>query len=69
MKKGDKVICIKPYVRKNRYGNILDNFKENFIYEIADVHGDRIFVFKENNIDFRSFKYRPKFCNYFLIYN
>jgi hypothetical protein len=69
MKKGDKVICIKDYIRTNKYGDILDNFKKNSIYEIADIHGDRIFVIKENNIDFRSFRKRPKFSNYFLIYN
>jgi len=65
MKKGDKVICIKDYIRITKTGIILDNFKKNSIYEIADIHGDRIFVFKENNIDFRSFKKRPNFSNYF----
>ena len=63
MNVGDKVICIKDYIRKTKAGIILDFFKKDSIYEI---HVDRIFVFKENNIDFRSFRKRPKFSNYFI---
>lgn len=70
MKKGDKLICVKNYIRKNKFGEILDEFKKDVIYEIFDIYkysngSDRIFIYKDNSIEFRSFRDRPKFSKYF----